>query len=113
MLWFLRGLRRGVVTTRYPVEVDAWTSTLPTAPAFHSERLTPELADRLAAGCTANALSRDGSELVVDLGSCTGCGRCAEIGGDAVAPSGALFLATSDRDALRKRVPIRGDGRDV
>ena len=35
-LWFLRGVRRGVVTTRYPTEVDSWTAQLPTPP--HSDR---------------------------------------------------------------------------
>lgn len=108
MLWFLRGLRRGVVTTRYPAEIDAWTRALPTPPAFHSRRLSPELADRLAAACPAGALRREDAVLVVDLGGCTSCGRCAEVGGDAVQPSGALLIAADERDALVKRVPIRG-----
>ncbi len=47
-LWFLRGLRKGVVTTRYPQTVDPWARTLPTAPAFHPERLTVAVAERLA-----------------------------------------------------------------
>jgi ferredoxin len=108
-IWFFRGLRKGIATTRYPKEVDPWTRDLPTPPAFHSRRLTRELADRLARACPAGAISREGSELVVDLGRCTGCGRCLQIGGDAVAPSGAFLLASADRPALIKRVAIRGD----
>jgi hypothetical protein len=106
MLWFLRGLRRGVVTTRYPAEIDAWTRTLPSAPAFHSALLTRRLADELEAACPAGVLRRDGDVLVVDLGGCTGCGRCAEVGGEAVAPSGQFLLSTTNRQALVKRVPI-------
>ena len=110
MLWFLRGLRRGVVTTRYPAEIDPWTRTLPSPPAFYSRRLTRDLADRLQDGCPSGALRRDHGVLVVDLGACTTCGRCFEIAGDAARPSAATLLASPDRAALRKRIPIRGDG---
>jgi len=106
--WFYRGLRKGIATTRYPKAVDPWTRDLPTPPAFHSQRLTVELADRLEEGCPAGAITRDGLELVVDLGRCTGCGRCRELGGEAVEPSGVFLLASGDRSALVKRVPIRG-----
>ena len=107
--WFYRGLRRGVVTTRYPKgQLDPWTRDLPTPPAFRSTLLDDELADRLAEGCPAGAIVREGSELIVDLGRCTGCGRCQAIGGDAVVPSGEFLLAAVDRASLVKRVPIRG-----
>ena len=106
--WFYRGLRRGVVTTSYPRAVDAWASDLPTAPAFHSRRLTDELVDRLVEACPAGAIRREVDELVVDLGRCTGCGRCRELGGDAVEPSGVFLLAAANRSELVRRVPIRG-----
>jgi NAD-dependent dihydropyrimidine dehydrogenase PreA subunit len=106
MLWFLRGLRRGVVTTRYPAEIDPWARALPSAPAFHSALLTRRLADELEAACPAGAIRRDGDVLVVDLGGCTACGRCAQVAGEAVAPSGQFLLAATEREALLKRVPI-------
>ena len=106
--WFYRGLRRGIATTRYPNTVDAWARALPSPPAFHSSRLTVQLVDRLIAECPGGALSREQRELLVDIGRCTGCGRCVEIGVGAVQPSGEFELATSDRAALLKRVPIRG-----
>ena len=37
-LWFIRGLRRGVVTTRYPARPDASAASLPTPPAFRPRR---------------------------------------------------------------------------
>jgi hypothetical protein len=107
-VWFLRGLLRGVVTTRYPKRLDEWTSSLPSPPAFHSRRLTVELAERLVRCCPSSALAREGSELLVDLGRCTACGRCVELGQGAAQPSGEFLLASVEREALRKRVPIRG-----
>jgi len=107
--WFYRGLRKGIVTTRYPREVDPWTRDLPTPPAFRSSRLTRALADRLVAACPSEAIRREGEELVVDLGRCTGCGRCLAVGGEAVAASGEFLLATAERSSLVKRVPIGGD----
>ena len=107
--WFYRGVRRGVATTRYPPTIDSWTRGLPSPPAFHSARLTAALVDGLAHACPAGALAREEHELVVDLGHCTGCGECVDLGRGAVVPSGEFLLATSDRAALLKRVPIRGD----
>ena len=107
--WFYRGLRKGIVTTRYPKSIDPWTLDLPTPPGFRSDLLTTELAERLADGCPAGAIWRDRAELCIDLGRCTGCGRCVEIGGEAAQPSGEFLLATADRGSLVKRVAIRGD----
>jgi ferredoxin-like protein FixX len=107
--WFYRGIRRGIATTRYPKTVDPWAHGLPSAPAFHSSRLTTALADRLARDCPARALIREDRDLVVDLGRCTGCGLCVDLGEGAVMRSGEFLLATSDRRVLVKRVPIRGD----
>jgi len=109
MIWFLRGLRRGVVTTRYPAHADPWAEALPTPPSFDPQKLTFELAERLAAACPAGALRRDGPDLVLDLAGCTGCGRCCEVGGEAVAASGSFELATHDRGSLLKRIPIGAD----
>jgi len=108
--WFYRGVRRGIATTRYPKAIEEWATGLPGPPAFHSARLTAAVVDRLVRECPAGALAREDHELVVDLGRCTGCGRCLELGVDAVRPSGEFLLATPNRAALVKRVPIRGGG---
>jgi dissimilatory sulfite reductase (desulfoviridin) alpha/beta subunit len=110
-LWFVRGLRRGVVTTRYPARPDESAAWLPTPPAFRSRQLTREVADRMIAVCPGPALSRRDDVLVFDAGACTACGRCAEAAPDAVAPSGELELATTVRSALIKKIPIRGGQR--
>jgi hypothetical protein len=108
-LWFLRGLSRGVVTTRYPRRPDASAASLPTPPAFLPQALGTELADRLVAVCPSRALARDRDELIFDVGACTACGRCQAEAPGAVGASGAFELAAADRAHLVKRIPLRAD----
>jgi dissimilatory sulfite reductase (desulfoviridin) alpha/beta subunit len=104
-LWFFRGIRRGVVTTRYPAVVDSWAHDLPSPPAFDSHLLTEARADRLVLVCPSQALRKEGDELVLDLGACTGCGRCF---GEGVRPSGEFELTSRSRERLIKRILIGG-----
>ena len=110
-LWFARGLRRGVVTTRYPGRPDKTAADLPTPPAFRPRQLTLEVADRMAAVCPCAALSRQDDRLLFDVGACTACGRCARVAPGAVVPSGEFELAAADRAALVKVIPILGGPR--
>lgn len=105
ILWFLRGLRRGIVTTRYPAAVDPWARQLPSPPAFDPGLLTETIVDQAIAICPNRALRKQTNELVLDLGACTGCGLCF---GEAAAPSGAFELASRSREELIKRIPIGG-----
>ncbi|HEX4088985.1 MAG TPA: hypothetical protein VHZ33_09710 [Trebonia sp.] len=108
-LWFIRGLRRGVVTTRYPARPDASAASLPTPPGFRPQELTPQTADRLVGVCPSGALRRGGSVLIYDIGRCTACGRCAAEAPHAVTTSGEFELATTARSTLIKNIPIRGE----
>lgn len=110
-LWFARGLRRGVVTSRYPDQPDGSSVHLPTPPAFRPAALTGLVADELCAVCPSGALRRDGNVLIYDVGACTACGRCAEAAPAAVVPSGEFELATSFRPALIKHIPLAGASR--
>ncbi|HEY7324413.1 MAG TPA: hypothetical protein VH520_06280 [Streptosporangiaceae bacterium] len=107
-LWFVRGLRRGVVTTRYPGRPDPSAAALPTPPAFRTGVLTRDIADRLVAICPSRALARDSDTLVFDVGACTACGRCRDCAPGAVTASGEYELAATARTALIKRIPLRG-----
>ena len=107
-LWFLRGLRRGVVTTRYPAAGEPSAAALPTPPVFDASQLTIDLVDRLAAACPSGAIARQGDVLVFDVGACTSCNRCVQAGGGAVRPSGIFELATTCRDDLVKHIQIGG-----
>jgi ferredoxin-like protein FixX len=108
-LWFIRGLRRGVVTTRYPARPDPSAAMLPTPPAFRALELTVRVADRLVAVCPSGALRRDVGVLVYDVGACTACGRCAAAAPRAVTSSGEFELAATGRSVLIKRIPIGGE----
>lgn len=108
--WFLRGLRKGVVTTRYPIVTDPWAERLPTPPVFDPRRLTRSLADRLVEACPSTTLAREGAELVLDLGACSTCGRCLRVAGAAAKPSGVFELAATSHEQLVKRIPIEGSG---
>jgi hypothetical protein len=110
-LWFVRGIRRGVVTTRYPARPDESARFLPAPPAFRPRALTREIADRLAGTCPSGALTRDGQTLVFDVGKCSACGRCAAEAPHAVTSSGAFELAATSRSVLIKKIPLRGEER--
>jgi formate hydrogenlyase subunit 6/NADH:ubiquinone oxidoreductase subunit I len=106
-LWFIRGLRRGVVTTRYPARPDTSARFLPTPPAFRSQALTRETAGLLAAICPSGALHLDDRVFVYDVGKCTACGRCAAEAPAAVQSSREFELAATARSELIKRIPLR------
>lgn len=115
-LWFLRGIRRGVVTTRYPARPEESAAFLPTPPAFRARVLTRETAGRLARTCPSGALhvaagEGDGGTLVFDVGRCTACGRCGAEAPHAVTASGAFELAATSRSVLIKNIPLRGEAR--
>jgi hypothetical protein len=107
--WFVRGLRRGVVTTRYPARPDPAAGELPGPPAFRPGALTRQTTDALADICPSRALRRAGDTLIFDVGACTACGRCREHAPDAVTASGEFELAATDRSALVKRIPLLGE----
>jgi formate hydrogenlyase subunit 6/NADH:ubiquinone oxidoreductase subunit I len=110
-LWFLRGLRRGVITTRYPARLEPSAADLPTPPAFRPQRLNADLADRLCGVCPSRALRREEDVLIFDVGACTACGRCREAAPEAVTASGEFELATATRGHLVKRIPLLWEAR--
>jgi len=110
-LWFARGLRRGVVTTRYPAKPDGSAESLPTPPSFRPRLLTRDVVDRMIEACPGPALRRADDLLIFDVGACTGCGRCARVAPGSVTPSGEFELAATSRAALVKTIPILGDPR--
>jgi len=107
--WFIRGLRQGVVTTRYPAGPDPSASTLPAPPAFRPRALTRAVADTLVQVCPSRAIARDRGTLVFDAGACTACGRCRDAEPSAVIWSREFELAATDRPSLVKRIQLRGE----
>ncbi len=109
--WTLRGLLRGVVTTRYPKPSnrDQWATALPTPPRFVAGRVTPAVASELAKLCPSHALWLDDDALVLDLGACTSCGSCRRAAPYAIRDSGVIELTALRRADLLKRIPLSED----
>jgi ferredoxin len=105
-LWFLRGVRRGVVTTRYPARDEPSARDLPTPPEFVAGGIDADTAELLAASCPSRALRVDGDALVYDVGACTACGTCERLAPASVVRSGLFELAAVRREQLLKRIPI-------
>jgi ferredoxin len=105
-LWFARGLRRGIVTTRYPARPDPSAADLPRPPAFRAQLLNADIADRLIRVCPSRALRREDDTLIFDVGACTACGRCREAAPETVTASGEFELAATERADLVKRIPL-------
>ncbi|MCL5076555.1 MAG: hypothetical protein M1288_00290 [Actinobacteria bacterium] len=108
VIWFLRGLRQGIATTRYPKVVDPIAKTFPTPPAFRALLLTEVIADTLTRTCRSGALRHEGSTLIMDIGRCTACGECQRAAPEVVYQSGVFELSTNDRNNLVKTIPITG-----
>ncbi len=107
--WFIRGLRRGVVTTRYPARPEPSARDLPGPPAFRAGALSRRAADALVQVCPSRALTRSEDVLVFDAGACTVAGWCREHSPEAVAPGSEFELATTTRQALLRRIPLIDD----
>jgi Ni,Fe-hydrogenase III small subunit/ferredoxin len=106
MPWVFRGLREGIVTTRYPRQPDDY------GPSFRASVsvLDPVVAredGKLAALCPTGAISVDGGAVSLDGGRCILCGRCVTARPDRFAFSSSPEVASIGRAALV--VPNRDD----
>lgn len=73
MPWVLRGLRNGVLTTRYPRRADAYEQEFAGAVGVSDAPSVPEL----TALCPSGAIGQtDLGRVSVDRGRCVLCGRC-------------------------------------
>jgi Ni,Fe-hydrogenase III small subunit/ferredoxin len=75
MPWALRGLRNGIVTSRYPDRPDPYADTFPAAVHPLVSRPSPEPIDSL---CPTRAIDDSDGALRVDTGRCIGCGQCVQ-----------------------------------
>jgi len=96
-IWVLRGLRDGVVTTRWPRRpdeyADSWRGPVTVRPGAGSEPLPAGL-------CPTGAIEAPGGRVQVDQGKCILCGRCVALRPDVFAWSAA---ATGPRAAALAR----------
>ena len=75
-MWVLRGLRNGIVTTRWPARPDEYASAA-RGPATVLDGAAAVCAEEAARLCPAGAITADrGGIARLDQGDCIGCGRC-------------------------------------
>lgn len=102
-MWIFRGLRDGVVTTRWPRRpdpyFDAWRG-----PATVIDDATGE-AETL---CPTSAIRRGPGGVTLDQGLCIQCGRCVEAAPETFTWSHGSDVATLTRAALT--IPAETDG---
>ncbi len=74
-IWVLRGLRDGVVTTRWPARPDDYAEAWRGAARPRPGGAGPDL-DTVAALCPTGAISVTADTVRLDQGTCILCGRC-------------------------------------
>jgi Ni,Fe-hydrogenase III small subunit/ferredoxin len=98
MPWVLRGLRDGIVTTRYPKRPDPYAFGFRSAPAVmpHPSDTAPQVADV----CPTGAISVDGGRVRLDRGACILCGDCVRVYPSTFGWGAGSDTATVDRRML-------------
>lgn len=113
-MWIFRGLRDGVVTTRWPARPDPYADTLrgpatvtaqPGATTTEPTAATPvgidgRTADGLADLCPSGAIRDEAGGVGIDQGRCIQCGLCVQARPDVFAWTTGPATATTNRAAL-------------
>lgn len=100
-MWALRGLRNGVVTSRWPARPDEYAAATRGPATVEGSRAGASSAADLIQLCPANAISVPGpGELRVDQGRCILCGRCVTARPDVFAWSKGPDQAAVTRSGL-------------
>jgi len=116
--WALRGLRNGVVTTRYPRRPDEYFDSFPaTVEVRHDHAGGPlprelgsqAVLDEICPTGALQALDGIGLDIGVDRGACIGCGRCVDLHPEVFAWRAGADTSAPTRRALVAR---RGQGTD-
>jgi Ni,Fe-hydrogenase III small subunit/ferredoxin len=96
-MWVLRGLRDGVVTTRWPRRTDPYFASWRGPAAINDDTDEGVALDDL---CPTMAIGTRDGRLVLDQGRCIQCGRCVEARPDLFAWRDGSAVAALDRGAL-------------
>jgi Ni,Fe-hydrogenase III small subunit/ferredoxin len=101
-MWVLRGLRNGVVTTRWPRRADGYADGLRgPARVLGSAPVSPDGADGLPGLCPTGAIGyAPDAGIRLDQGKCVLCGRCVTARPDVFAWSRGPAVAALARAAL-------------
>jgi ferredoxin len=105
VIWLLRGLRNGVVTSRWPKRPDPYLDSFPARVAVVADPAGGDT-DSVTALCPTQAISTAGSALAIDRGRCILCGHCvAERPGLFAWAPGAATARLSRTTLVTPRIP--------
>lgn len=100
MIWLLRGLRNGILTSRWPRRPDSYLDTFPAAVTV-TDTGRHEDADAIADVCPTGAIqAAPDNRLFLDRGRCILCGACVTARPDLFAWAPGAATATLTRGAL-------------
>ncbi len=99
-MWVLRGLRDGVLTTRWPARPDPYAAATRGPATVLDERPAGADADELDRLCPTGAIGRADGAVRLDQGRCVQCGRCVSARPDVFGWSAGPAAATLSRGGL-------------
>lgn len=105
MPWIPRGLREGIVTSRYPARSDGYGEDFHAAVHVRPGVGDAPLVSGAAAACPTGAISVTDGVARLDRGRCILCGRCVSLCPEVFEFDPGFETGTTDRDALV--VPVK------
>ncbi len=109
MPWITRGLRHGVVTSRYPRRADGYGGDFSGSIAVTREVIDATRMARCVAQCPTGAITVGPDGPAVDRGSCIHCGRCVEAAPEVFSYSPGVETARTRRATLVVPTPLESD----
>jgi Ni,Fe-hydrogenase III small subunit/ferredoxin len=102
MPWITRGLREGIVTSRYPRQPDGYGPTFRAAISVRDDGSVERAdeAEAIASLCPTGAIQTTAGQLRLDRGACISCGRCVNERPDLFAFDPGVEVAELRRDLL-------------
>lgn len=100
MPWISRGLRNGIVTSRYPRKADDLGAEFRGSVTVNRRVVSNGDAQRVIELCPSQAIALRGDDLTLDRGACVLCGRCVQELPDVFQFSRSLETSSNVRHAL-------------
>lgn len=101
MPWVTRGLRDGLLTSRWPGRSDAYFDGFPSAVGIVGDNPSDPMIDAAVAACPTEAISHTaGGGVQLDRGRCILCGRCVELAPETFIWRPGSAVAAQERSGL-------------
>ena len=100
MPWIPRGLRDGIVTSRYPRRADGYGNGFSGTLVVRSPGTTSPEVVAAADGCPTGAITRPDGRVRLDRGRCILCGRCAIASPEVFRFDSSVEVSAPDRQTL-------------